>query len=181
VINRRPPRGEYVRDRSGFKWLEENLRGLERLAAVGFEFIVISNQAGVGRGVMTEAAVRDVNDWMVAELGQRGIPVRDVFFCPHHWDDHCRCRKPEPGMFYAASAKHRFWLGHTLFIGDDTRDAAAARNAGCGCALVGDVTDHATPGEVAPHHRAADLDDAVPWILGQFECWEASVPAAIAS
>lgn len=181
VINRRPPRGEYVRDRSGFKWLEENLRGLERLAAVGFEFIVISNQAGVGRGVMTEAAVRDVNSWMVAELGQRGIPVRDVFFCPHHWDDHCRCRKPEPGMFYAASAKHRFWLGHTLFIGDDTRDAAAARNAGCGCALVGDVTDHATPGEVAPHHRAADLDDAVPWILRQFESWEASVPAAIAS
>jgi histidinol-phosphate phosphatase family protein len=177
VINRRPPIGEYVRSRADFEWVEENVAGLERLAAAGFEFVVISNQAGVGRGIMSLEDVRDVNDWMVAELGDRGIRVLDVFVCPHHWGDRCRCRKPEPGMFYDASAKHRFWLGHTLFIGDDTRDAAAARNAGCGCALVGDVTDHATAGPAAPHHRAADLDDAVPWILERFASWEAAVPA----
>ena len=178
VINRRPPRGEYVRSREEFAWVDENVAGLQRLATAGFTFVVISNQAGVGRGVMTMDDVQAVNDWMVTELAACGVRVLDVFVCPHHWDDRCRCRKPEPGMLHAASAKHRFWLGHTLFIGDDTRDAAAARNAGCNCALVGDITDHATPGDtVAPHHRAADLMAAVPWIIEQFEKWEASVPA----
>lgn len=180
VINRRLPVGHYVRSRDEFGWIEDNVAGLERLANAGFEFVVISNQAGVGRGMMTADAVREVNAWMVKELARRGIRVRDVFFCPHHWDDHCRCRKPEPGMFYAASAKHRFWLGHTIYIGDDTRDAAAARNAGCGCTLVGDVTDHATTGPVAPHFRAADFTEAMPWILERFEGWEAAVREGIA-
>ena len=84
-------------------------------------------------------------------------------------------------MFYAASAKHRFWLGHTLYVGDDTRDAAAARNAGCGCALVGDVTDHASTGPVAPHHRAESILAAVPWIVGRFAAWEASAAEGAAS
>lgn len=180
VINRRLPVGHYVRSRAEFEWLEDNVAGLERLAGAGFEFVVISNQAGVARGMMTTDAVRDVNHWMVAELGQRGIRVLDVFVCPHHWDDHCRCRKPEPGMLYAASAKHRVWLSHTIYIGDDTRDAAAARNAGCACTLVGDVTDHATSGPVAPHFRAADFDEAIPWIVDRFETWEAAVPKGIA-
>jgi D-glycero-D-manno-heptose 1,7-bisphosphate phosphatase len=178
VLNRKAPRAQYVSRKEDFHWIEDNLAGVEALAREGFEFIILSNQAGIGRGVITRQAVDELHAWMTAELAARGVRIRDVLLCPHHWEDRCTCRKPEPGLFFEASEKHRFWLGRTIYIGDDPRDALAAHNAACPCLLVGEDSDvHDWPGRrqgqtLPAHERARNLADAVPWIVRQFKSWE---------
>lgn len=172
TINQRAPRGEYVTDWSRFHWVEETVAALAQLARAGFRFIVVSNQAGVGRGVMSAAAVDEINRRMVDGLASRGIDVFGVYVCPHHWEDRCACRKPDAGLFFQASREHLVRLDRTIYVGDDPRDARAASNAECLSVLVGPERD-ADPGDgVAPSHTAPTMLDAVPWILSRFESWE---------
>lgn len=179
VVNQKAPAGQYVSRIDGFIWISETLAGLEQLATEGFEFIILSNQAGIGRGVVSAREVDELNEWMVQELGHRGIVVRDVLVCPHHWEDQCTCRKPAPGMFFEASNRHRFSLHQTVYVGDDPRDAIAAWNAGCSCVLVGGAHGCESSPDVPPPHRAANLREAVPWLLDQFRHWESEVGKAV--
>ncbi|MBL8825976.1 MAG: HAD-IIIA family hydrolase [Planctomycetaceae bacterium] len=171
VLNRKAPRGCYVQHRDEFVWIDENVAGLAALAQAGFEFLIVSNQAGVGRGLFTLDAVDTLHAWMLAELARQGIVVRGVYVCPHHWEDHCSCRKPRAGLFFQAQREHRFRLDRTLYLGDDVRDVTAARNAGCGSILVGD--EHPEP-DAPPDLTVPDILAAVPWIVARFEHWEQS-------
>jgi histidinol-phosphate phosphatase family protein len=172
TINERPPRGEYVADWNGFRWVGETVEALTQLARLGFRFIVVSNQAGIGRGVMSAGDVDEINRRMVEELASRGIEVIGVYVCPHHWDDRCACRKPEPGLFFQASRDHLVRLDRTVYVGDDPRDARAAFNAECLSVLVGPERD-ADPGDgVTPAFTAATMLEALPWIVSRFESWE---------
>jgi len=168
VLNRKAPRGEYVCKISDFSWIEENILGLERLATQGFEFIIISNQAGIGRGMIQRNDVEELHAWMIGELARRGIRIVDVLVCPHHWEDNCPCRKPRPGLFFQASAKHGFWLERTMYIGDDPRDVIAAANATCPCLLVGAEAEAGEHKDLPPHHAAANINEAVDWIGALF-------------
>ena len=60
-----------------------------------------------------------------------GIKIIDLYFCPHHWNDQCSCRKPQAGMFFDASKKYKINLSKTLYIGDDIRDMEACENSNC--------------------------------------------------
>lgn len=168
VINERPPRGEYVSSWDGFRFIERNVLGLEALAAEGYTFVVISNQAGIGRGLLGRDTVDAINGRMVAALAARGIEVHDVYLCPHHWEDHCACRKPAPGLLLQASWQHLIRLDRTLFIGDDPRDCQAAERAGCPSVYLGapDELAHLAPWE-RPALVAPDLLAAVDWIKGR--------------
>ena len=131
VLNERPPRAEYVRAPLEFRWLAGALDGLRILNHAGFRVIVVSNQAGVGRGVMTDEEVRAVNDHMRQDALSAGGRIDNVFYCPHDWDASCSCRKPKPGMLFDAQHAHDLDLSLTTFIGDDERDGQAADAAGC--------------------------------------------------
>lgn len=171
TINERPPQGEYVHDWAAFRWVTDTVDAMRRLAARGFRFIVVSNQAGIGRGLLDPAAVADINGRMVETLAREGVAVDAVYVCPHHWEDGCACRKPAAGLFFQASRDHLVRLDRTIYIGDDPRDAAAADNAGCLCVLVG--PDRQPPaGQPQPAHAAARLSDAEPWIVSTFDAWE---------
>jgi D-glycero-D-manno-heptose 1,7-bisphosphate phosphatase len=180
VLNRKAPRAQYVARREGFHWIDDNLAGVQALARQGFEFIILSNQAGIGRGVITRQAVDELHAWMTAELAARGVRIREVLLCPHHWEDNCTCRKPRPGLFFEASEKHRLWLGRTIYVGDDPRDVLAAHNAACPCLLVGEQLEvqdwpGRRAGQTLPaHERASSLADAVPSIVERFRRWEDS-------
>jgi D-glycero-D-manno-heptose 1,7-bisphosphate phosphatase len=174
TINRRPARGEYVTGWEDFHWIEENAKGMRVLADAGFQFIVISNQAGIARGMVNSATVEAINDRMVHDLRERQIEVLDVYVCPHHWDDGCNCRKPAPGLFFRASHEHQLRMDRTIYIGDDPRDCIAAHNAECHCVLVGPERD-LDPGEgIRPAFASPLLPEATSWIVSRFEEWEAS-------
>jgi len=102
----------------------------ETLARVRPRFdlaFIVSNQARIGRGEITEAEVRRRFAWA---NGQLGGPFTDWRICPHGDADRCACRKPRPGMFLDLAAAHQLDLASSLHIGDSTKDRDAAAAAG---------------------------------------------------
>jgi D-glycero-D-manno-heptose 1,7-bisphosphate phosphatase len=77
---------------------------------------------------------------MRAEVAESGGRIDALYFCPHHWDDGCECRKPKPGMLFQAQHDLRLDLSRTVFVGDDPRDGEAAQAAGCPFVLLGEGT-----------------------------------------
>ena len=136
VLNRRPPKAEYVRSPAEFHWLPGSLEALRLLREAGWRVVVVSNQAGVARGVMTMSDLEAVNGAMLSAATEAGGHIDRVYVCPHGWDEGCDCRKPKPGMLFAAQRDFHLDLTRTYFVGDDERDAQAAAAASAKSILV---------------------------------------------
>lgn len=138
VINRKAPQGEYISNWEKFEWIVESRKAMRELARDGFEYIIITNQAGVARGMVKMEEINRIHRNMIDIFREDGIRILDVYVCPHHWNEGCFCRKPSPGMLLQASREHLFRLDKTIFIGDDSRDCQTAWNAGCRSIFLGD-------------------------------------------
>ncbi|MGH7541074.1 MAG: HAD-IIIA family hydrolase, partial [Gemmatimonadota bacterium] len=138
VINRRPPKAEYVRSWDEFEWLPGAADALRLLSQASYSVIVVSNQAGIARGAMTEADLNAINDRLMQETLELGGRIAAIYYCPHGWDEGCDCRKPKPGMLFRAQHDFDLDLSRTPFVGDDERDAEAADAAGSPSILVSD-------------------------------------------
>jgi len=171
VINQKAPKGEYISTLEEFKWIPETRQAMKELAARGFKFIVLSNQAGIARGMVDSTVLEQIHQNMVAELRKDGVEILDVYVCPHHWDENCDCRKPAPGLFFRASRDHLLRMDHTIYIGDDPRDCLTANNAGCLSILVGPDRNDDANSEVKPSLSAGTLLDAISWISARFQDW----------
>lgn len=138
VLNVKAPQAEYVTRPEDFVWLPGALEALRSLRDADFRVAVVSNQAGVGRGVMTQDDLDRVTRLMCAEAGAAGGRIDAFYSCPHDWEAGCLCRKPAPGMLFDAQRDLSLDLTRTVFVGDDDRDGQAAQAAGC---LFEQVTD----------------------------------------
>ncbi|MBI2048869.1 MAG: HAD-IIIA family hydrolase [Candidatus Liptonbacteria bacterium] len=130
VINKRPPKGDWVKKWEEFEFLPGAVEAVKLLTEAGYEIYMISNQAGIARGAMTEDALHDINSRMEAEFNRGGGKLQGIYYCPHGWDSPCECRKPKPGMFFRAALDHYIDLPSAIFIGDDERDKVAGDAAG---------------------------------------------------
>ena len=181
TLNVRPPRTWYVSRWEDFRWLPGALEGIEALAASGFSFVLISNQAGIARGLVTREAVDAVNNRLADELAARGAKLLKTYVCPHDWDAGCDCRKPAPGMYFAAAQDYLLRLDRTFYVGDDPRDCQAAYNANCPSVFVGDESELTSLSAAErPRHAARNLAQAVPWIVSRFAEWESEQDAGVA-
>jgi D-glycero-D-manno-heptose 1,7-bisphosphate phosphatase len=113
---------------------------LVRFHRAGYRVIVVSNQAGVARGALTMEDLERIHDGMRADVAAAGGRIDAIYACTHHWDEGCACRKPRPGMLFAAQRDFQLDLSRTFFLGDDPRDAEAAEAAGCLYAEVSERT-----------------------------------------
>lgn len=136
VLNKRPPRAEYVRSWEEFEWLPGAREALRLFHEAGYRVIVVSNQAGIARGAVTEESLIDIHEHMKTEAEKAGGRIDAIYVCPHNWDDGCECRKPRPGLLFQAQRTHHLDLSRTVFVGDDERDGQAADAAGCPWMLV---------------------------------------------
>ncbi len=147
VLNVRVPRAEYVRNWAEWHWTPSALRALAALKSAGWRVIIVTNQAGIARGVMSEADLAAIHACMKAEAEGAGGHIDAVYHCPHDWDANCACRKPKPGMLFQAQRDFDLDLSRVPFVGDDERDGQAADSAGCrfvpytGDALLSDVVN----------------------------------------
>jgi D-glycero-D-manno-heptose 1,7-bisphosphate phosphatase len=98
----------------------------------GYLIIVITNQAGIAKGLYTENDFKKLTRWMTSQFHDRGIIISKVYYCPHHPDinGYCECRKPAPGMILKAVKEFNLDITECILIGDKETDLQAGRNAG---------------------------------------------------
>jgi len=127
----------------------------------GFKLIGITNQSGVTRGIVDEEFVREVNSIFIEQYG-----FDDFYYCPHHPDEHCPCRKPEPEMLLRARGKHKVNLIKSFVVGDKEADMLLAKTVGAQAILV--QTGKLKESQHADF-IAKDLSEAVNWISEKTE------------
>lgn len=168
TLNIKPHRGEYVNSVDEFKWIASSQEALKILGQYGFCFIIISNQAGIATGATRREALNEIHDYIRAEFLKLGLRLLEIYVCTDHWNSESEFRKPNPGMFYAAANDHNFRLDHSVYVGDDMRDALAAENAGCECVLISpeDQND-----DLNIKSTTLSLLDQVPKIVSSYSSW----------
>lgn len=109
---------------------------MRHLAEEGFEFIVITNQRGIARGIFTEQMLAAVHSRMRSLLADEQVEVLDILYCPHGHDA-CNCRKPKPGLLYTACARYEIDLAASILVSDSAADVRMGEEFGIGrCVLV---------------------------------------------
>lgn len=158
----------YQRDPDLTELLPNAAPALHLFKNSGFGMVLITNQSGIGRGLLTEDDMRAVNRRMVCELGGGDDFFDGIYFCPHLEQDACGCRKPKIGMLEAAARDLGIILSKSCLIGDSASDIAAGNAAGATTVLVRTGYGEKTlrEGTIAPDHVADDLLDAAEWIIG---------------
>lgn len=128
VVNVSPGAG-YVLRREEFHFNAGIIESLAFLKAKGFALVLVTSQQGVGKGLLTQAALDDIHTAMQEELAKHGAAFDAIYACTH-LDGTCTCRKPSPEMILQAEEKHHLDLSRSWLIGDHDRDIAMAVNAG---------------------------------------------------
>lgn len=125
----------YVHRPSEFDWLEGAREAVKLLNDSGYLVIIITNQAGIGRGYYEDGDFHRLTDWMRDQLAHVGAHVDGVYFCPHHPTEgkgafkvNCPCRKPNPGMIEQALAEWDIDMDKSFVIGDKPKDMALAES-----------------------------------------------------
>ncbi|MBA3453405.1 MAG: HAD family hydrolase [Deltaproteobacteria bacterium] len=121
----------YPRDPALVEPIPGAIAALRELQAA-YKLVIISNQSGIGRGLITEAEAQAVHERVVSVFDAAGVTFAGAYYCPHAPDASCRCRKPAPGLLLDAAAALGIDLQRSVMVGDKASDLAAGRAAGCG-------------------------------------------------
>jgi D-glycero-D-manno-heptose 1,7-bisphosphate phosphatase len=172
--------GGYVHRVQDFTFTPGALAACRLLASAGFALVIVTNQAGIARGMYAIEDFRLLSEWMAARFAEVGAPLDGIYFCPHHpdgtvpkWSGPCLCRKPEAGMILAAATDLRIDLARSVLIGDKWSDISAGISGGIGCCLmVRPRRESINSGQGLPSdegvladHEVDDLAEAAIYIL----------------
>lgn len=143
----------YLRDPSLVRLLPGAAEALRCFDAAGYALVLISNQSGVGRGLITMAELQAVHRQTRALLEAEGLTLSGAWYCTHAPEVVCACRKPAPGLLRAAATALGLPLARSWMIGDRPSDVAAGQAAGVSTALL----DAGTPDLVAASRLILDV------------------------
>ena len=132
---------------------------LGRLRAAAFLLVGATNQPDVARGLVSRESVEAIHEFM-----RKRLPLDDIRVCYHVDTDRCACRKPQPGMLFAAAVSRQIQLHGSFMIGDRWRDIGAGKAAGCTTILVNGFQEDSAP-RISPDIELPDLPAAADWIL----------------
>ena len=162
----------YLSDSRALTLLPGASTAIARLNGEGVTTVVVSNQSGVGRGLFTESTLAEVHDRLRDLLREEaGATLDGIYYCPHHPDDECQCRKPRQEMVIRASNDLHLDIGRSYMIGDKASDIMLAANAGLKGLLVkthhdfGDELNQLRTVGIQPNYIAEDIREAVDWVL----------------
>jgi len=115
-----------------FEFLPGIFETCRKYASQEYLIIIVTNQAGIAKGIYTEEDFDLLTEWMVNQFSNEGITISKVYHCPHHpeIDGICECRKPEPGMLLQAIKDFNLDISECVLIGDKETDLEAGRRAG---------------------------------------------------
>ena len=168
----------YVNHPDRLRLLPRSAAAVRRLNEAGIAAVVATNQAGMARGYFSEEVMNAVNQRLVEELKRSGAHLDGLYVCPHHPTEgappfraDCECRKPKPGLLLRAASDLDLDLSASSIVGDKPSDLAVARPVGARSVLVltgyglGEWEYRRAHFPVTPDHVAADLLDAVEWVI----------------
>jgi D-glycero-D-manno-heptose 1,7-bisphosphate phosphatase len=130
------PTYERVDSLEKVKLLPNTMEALRLLASLDFEVFLVTNQAGLAEGLITQAKFDEINDRVLELIAPSGIRIRKTYVCPHSEDDNCECRKPKPKLLLDAASEYDVELGASWMIGDRPSDVMTGVNAGTKTILV---------------------------------------------
>jgi D,D-heptose 1,7-bisphosphate phosphatase len=137
---------------------------------MGYKLVVVSNQSGVARGIVTEQALNKIHNQLKQLLAEKGAPLDKIYYCPYHPDaviekyrKESEWRKPNPGMLLAAANEMDIDLSQSWMIGNSSRDVEAGLKAGCKTILVNHPSHYSQHklGEPNPDYNAVNIREAV--------------------
>lgn len=152
---------DYLWKVEDFLWIPEAKEGLRILSKTDYKIIIVTNQSGVGRGYYTKEDVEWLHDWMLEECKKEGIRIDAIYYCPHHPDEGCLCRKPKPGMIHRAAEELGIDLKKSWMIGDNPKDIAAGKSAGLKTIQIKNKELKEKDQNIHPEKRVEHLKDAV--------------------
>lgn len=169
VLNTHLP-GAYVRTPDELVVLDGVAGAIRRLNDARIPVVIISNQQGVGKGLMTPADLDEVDQALRRRLAeQAGAHIDRSLYCPHLKEEACDCRKPLPGLIHQALHELHISASETVFVGDSETDIQAAEAAGVGCKILvlSGGTESYKEGlfRCGPDRVFKDLAAAVNWLL----------------
>ncbi len=170
VINKYPGDLDYVKSWDEFHFLPKVKSALKKLTDCGFKLFIISNQAGVSRGIYTQEALDLITRNMLNELRRHAIEIAGVYYCTHRQEDNCSCRKPKTGLIELAKKKYFLNLKNSYFIGDSIRDVKTAKQAGLKSILIlsgKEKISNRKKWEEQPDFIHKDLHQATEFIISQ--------------
>jgi len=160
----------YIDHPDQVKLLDGATEALSELKAMGYKLVIVSNQSGIARGILTEKKLNEIHKRLKQLLVEKGVHLDNIYYCPYHPDGtvekyrkETECRKPNHGMLTKAAQEMSIDLDGSWMIGNSSRDVEAGLRAGCTTIQL-DSPSHQTrpePGEPIPHYRAVNLKEAV--------------------
>ena len=142
---------------------------VKEMQLLGYKTVVVSNQPGIARGILTEETVEQIHGRLRELVGHQGASLDAIYYCPFHPDgavlkyrQDSDWRKPKPGMLLAAAREMEIDLTRSWMVGDSLRDTEAGRSAGCQTILIRSTgADPETTDKNRPDHVAVNLREAV--------------------
>jgi D-glycero-D-manno-heptose 1,7-bisphosphate phosphatase len=135
---------------------------VRNLRSHGYLPVLVSNQSGVGRGMVTKADLEQVHRRLVEKLAEEGARLERAYYCLHSPEDGCECRKPAPGLIEHACDELSLSAADSVLVGNEDSDVLAGEAAGCRTVLLG--ADDTT---ASPTWRAEDWPQVVKTLLSQ--------------
>ena len=167
VLNKN--RSDYVKSIAELVFIRPAVAATRLLADTSFKVILVTNQSGIGRGIIPVATAHAINQRLCEEVAAHGGRIDAVYMCVHHPDDGCDCRKPRPGMLLQASAEHEIDLSRSYFVGDAMTDYQAGIAAGVTPLMVRTGRGVEQLKLMAPHNYQPtvfdDLAEVIDWIV----------------
>lgn len=162
----------YVHTKEEFEFIDGIFDVVRTARSTGFRIVIVTNQAGIGRGYYSEAEFLELTDWMCAEFDRRGAPIDKVYFSPFHptsgigqfrkFED---TRKPGPGMILKAQHELGLSLPDSVLIGDKPSDILAGNAAGVGLNIIFSNNIYSEL-ENMKYISVGKLVDAIPFLNG---------------
>jgi len=160
----------YISDPGRFELFPGTGEALQRLQRAGYLLVLITNQSGIARGLLTHAQLAAIHEKLQRLLAQFSVKLSGIYYCPHHPDfpdaegvGACDCRKPQPGLILRAIEELQIDPDQSFMIGDKSSDVKLGLNAGVTPVFIG----AAPAAGLASIVNFPTLSEAADWILAQ--------------
>lgn len=164
----------YINDARLVELIPQAGEAIAKAQKNGFKIVVVTNQSGVGRGIIEKGALDKIHARLDELLAQKGATIDSYKMCIHHPSDNCECRKPKPFLVHEAAKELEIDVARSYFIGDKMSDVQAGKNAGCRASILlltgkgekeNTLLQLKANGDTLPDRIEENLFSAVNWIL----------------